>query len=231
MWTTEHSHEEFVRSFHAEVLADYERSGVNPTDWRAGGRSSKAFPNKEDETWWRAHGPSMVQSYADWRENTPDLSLWVTPAGEPAIELELHPVIGGVPVKMFLDRVFQYPDGTLLIVDLKTGSRAPDADLQLGFYRVGLQKVLGVNADLGAYWMARTGGLTPVADISRFNEHLIGGMLRDFNTAVENEVFIPHLSSKCNTCGVNRACYAFGGVEAQHSDPLHPEFNLRGTNV
>lgn len=223
-WTDEDSYVAFNQAFDEEKDNDLRKTGVDPSQWRAGGRISKAWPNKEDELWWRTNGPGMVTAYKEWRESTP-WAIYITPAGLPAIELELHPVIKGVPVKMFIDRVFITPNGEPVIVDLKTGSRTPDSDLQLGFYRVGLEKVLGIQANLGAYWMSRQGGVTPLADLSRYDEHLIGTMLNDFNRAVENEIFLPHLSSSCKTCGVNRACAAFGGAEARAYDPLHPNYS------
>lgn len=222
-WTDEESYVAFNQAFDAEVAADLAKSGVTSDLWRTGGRVSKAWPDKENELWWRANGPDMVTRYRDWREST-NWAIYVTPAGLPAIEIELHPVIGGVPVKMFIDRVFVTPEGELVIVDLKSGSRTPDSDLQLGFYRVGLLKVLGIEANLGAYWMARQGGVTPLADLRRFDEHLIGTMLTDFNRALDNDIFLPHLSSSCRTCGVNRACHAFGGADARRYDPLHPDY-------
>lgn len=223
-WTDEDSYAAFTEAFDTEVAGDLAKSGVAKDTWRAGGRVSKAWPDKENELWWRSHGPEMVTAYKLWRDNIP-WAIYVTPAGEPAIELELHPIIKGVPVKMFIDRVFVTPDGEPVIVDLKTGSRTPDSDLQLGFYKVGLEMVLGIHATYGAYWMSRTGGATPLADLSRFTEHLIGSMLVEFNRAVEQEIFLPHVSSSCRTCGVNKGCAAYGGAEAHLYDPLHPNYS------
>lgn len=224
-WGEHDSLVNFNQSFDEELQADVERTGVQPSGFRAGGRATKAFPNKEDETWWRANGPGMVDSWIQWRAGLESWHIWITPAGEPAIELELNGSVGGVPVKAFLDRIFiDVSTGELNLIDLKTGSREPDNQLQLGFYKVLVQKCLGVEINTGYYWMARKGGLSLPHDLTRFDEHLIGSMLQDFVKARDSGIFIPHLSSSCNTCGVNRACYAFGGAESQVSDPLHPNY-------
>jgi CRISPR/Cas system-associated exonuclease Cas4 (RecB family) len=225
-WEEHDSLVHFNQAFDEEVAKDVEKSGVQPSAFRAGGRVSKAYPNKEDESWWRANGPHMVDAWIEWRAGIPNWQIWETPAGKPAIEMEMNATVGGVPVKAFLDRIFiDVGTGELNLVDLKTGSREPDNPLQLGFYRVLVLKTLGVEVNTGYYWMARKGGLSQPHDLTRFDEHLIGSMLRQFEKAVREEVFIPHLSSSCNTCGVNRACYAFGGAEAQQSDPLHPQYS------
>lgn len=225
-WEEHDSVVHFNQAFLEEIQADVAKSGVQPAGFRAGGRISKAYPNKEDATWWQANGPQMVDSWIEWRAGLQNWHIWETPAGEPAIELQLNGTIGGVPVKAFLDRIFiDVGTGELNLVDLKTGSREPDNPLQLGFYKVLVEKCIGVEVNTGYYWMSRKGGLGAPHDLTRFNEHLIGSMLQQFETAVNNEVFIPHLSSSCNTCGVNRACYAFGGAESQQSDPLHPNYS------
>ena len=51
---------------------------------------------------------------------------------------------GTVPVKMALDRIMQLPDGELVVLDLKTGSRTPSTTLQLGFYSVGIEPYFGL---------------------------------------------------------------------------------------
>lgn len=224
-WTTEDSFWAFTHSFAEELAGDAERSGVPVAEFRAGGRASKAWPNKEDDTWWAAHGPEMVDNWVAFRQALPNWVVWVTPAGLPAIELELNASLNGVPVKAYLDRVFvDTSTGELCIVDVKSGSRTPDSDLQLGFYRVLLYKLFGVEANQGYYWMARKGELTPAVDLSRFDEHLLGSMLATFERAIENDIFIPKLSGLCNSCGVNRACAAFGGAEAHLYDPLHANY-------
>lgn len=222
MWTDERVHEEFANAFHGEIA---ETGELDTSLWRAGGRVSKTWPNKENYAWWKAHGPTQVTNWISWREVNPNLIVWVAPDGEPAIELAITCMIGDVPVRMVIDRVFvNEATGELVIVDLKTGSRTPDSDLQLGFYKVGILKHFGVEVTRGAYWMSRKGELTEPVDLSRYSEHLIGSMLSQFNRAVDSQIFIPHLTNLCNSCSVNRGCYAYGGAQAAKYDPIHPEY-------
>ena len=98
--------------------------------FRAGGRPTKAMPNGEDEGWWRANAPAMIQSWISWRAQNPNLHVW-TVDGVPAIELQVRAEVDladgtKVALKGFIDRVFIDSDtGQLLIVDLKSGKNAP----------------------------------------------------------------------------------------------------------
>ena len=177
---------------------------VDLTNARVGGKASKANPNKEDEAWWQANGPQWVSDYINFRQNNPQWKIWKTPQGVKAVELEVNPVIAGVEVKMFIDRVFDV-NGTLVIVDLKTSSRTPDSDLQLGFYKVGIEQVLGVTITHGAYWMSRKQSMTETLDLSRYTLDTIEYMTRNFDVARKSGIFLPNLSS-CGFCGLAEHC-------------------------
>ena len=94
------------------------------TNARVAGRVSKANPNKEDVQAWQKQGPKWTADYIAWRQANPNWKIWVTPQGAPAIELGLKIVVAGVPVQMYLDRVFEV-DGQLVIMDLKTSQSIP----------------------------------------------------------------------------------------------------------
>jgi hypothetical protein len=125
-----------------------ETEGLDFANARVAGRATKLNPNKEDAAWWYEQGSVWTDNYILWRKNNPNWKIWTTPQGAKAIELELNPVISGVPVKMFIDRIFEV-DGKLVIVDLKTSRARPQSDLQLGFYKVGVEMMLGVEVNLG----------------------------------------------------------------------------------
>lgn len=193
--------------------------------WRAGGRRSKEYPNKEDRSWWLAHGPKMVADYISWRERMLDAGwhIWQAPGGLPAIELELMATFGDIPVKMALDRVFVSPDGELVVVDLKAGSRTPDSDLQLNFYACGMEQVMGIRPQYGSYYMARKGEWTGPVPLTMSIGQLTAE-LQLFNKALDNEIFLPNRGSHCISCGVARACAAVNGAEAHLYDLLHPDY-------
>ena len=146
-----------------------EAEGVDLTFARVGGRTSKAFPNRENVDFWQQTGPEWVQSYIDWRTANTDWKIWYTPEGAPAIELGLTPIFAGVPVKMVLDRVFEV-NGELVVVDLKTSQQTPTSTLQLGFYKLGQKQIFGIDIKYGTYWMARQEGTSNMVDLSSYTE-------------------------------------------------------------
>jgi hypothetical protein len=171
---------------------------------RVAGRSTKANPDREDAVWWMNQGSIWVDNYILWRKNNPDWKIWRTPQGAKAVEIELNPVIADVPVKMVIDRVFEV-NGQLVIVDLKTSARRPVSDLQLGFYKVGLEMQFGVEVNLGNYWMSREAGTGEMIDLSRYTLSMLEYMVSGFDKARKAGVFLPNLSS-CSFCGLTEHC-------------------------
>lgn len=178
--------------------------GVDLTNARVGGRVSKANPNKEDQTFWQTTGPEWVASYVAWRKNNPEWKIWTTPQGVPAIELALAPVFAGVPVKMVIDRVFEV-NGELVVVDLKTSQQTPTSSLQLGFYKAGLERVLGVDIKWGNYWMARHSGTGSMVDLSDYNVDRLEYLVENFDKARKSAIFLPN-TNNCNRCGLTEYC-------------------------
>jgi hypothetical protein len=171
---------------------------------RVAGRATKEFPNKEDANWWNTKGPEWVENYILWRKNNPDWKIWTTQEGIKAIELELNPIIAGVPVKMFIDRIFEV-NGELVIVDLKTSKARPTSDLQLGFYKVGVEEVLKTKVSLGNYWMSRDSGTGEMIDLSRYTLDTLEYFVSGFDKARKSGIFLPNLQS-CSYCGLTAHC-------------------------
>lgn len=205
----------FLESFYAE-RAKY---GDTPSHQiRGAGKPTKARPRGEDELWWMAEGPKMVQRWIDWRAANPDWQIWIAPDGQPGIELAIMPLFAGVGVKMIVDRVFLSPAGKIVVVDLKSGARSQTSDLQLGFYAAGIQKTYGVEVRSGAYWDARKGELSPVQNVSRITPGLMSVWIARFEWARANNIYLPNVSEKCRSCSMSRYCAAYGGSES-HLDP------------
>lgn len=218
----------FNDAWHEEVKDRFEKSGVRPEEWRAAGRKSKEWPEKENADFWQAKGPEMVQAYIDWRTESEDKDwrIWEPEPGKPAIELGITAPIGGITVKGFIDRLFVTPSGELVVVDLKSGSRNPDSDLQLGFYASMVEVAYRVRPKWGAYYKAREGKLIkPLVDLDYLSVELLGGYLRDFKRATQQGIYLPVVGSHCNSCGVARYCAAVDGVDAPNFDPHHPDYS------
>lgn len=194
-----------ITAFHTYMdTAIAEHAGA---EFRAGGRATKAYPNKEDETWWREHGPKQIEAWVEWQDQNPNLEI-LDINGTPAIEIAVSANLDGVTLKGVIDRVFvDTQSGELLIVDLKTGAYPPASQLQLGFYRVALEQTVGLNPQYGAYWMARQGVLSQIEELWHPTE-MITSWLRQTKQLIDDNVFLPHLTNMCKSCGVRDFCYA-----------------------
>lgn len=181
------------------------RSSIAPDNWKAGGRKTKANPNKEDDRWWQENGPVMVDRWIAWRNGDHPLKLWEPTPGVPAIELALNPIWNDTPVQMHLDRVMVNPDGELIVIDLKTGSRNPTSDLQLAFYAAGMDTIFGIRPKWGAYWMGRSGGIKELVDLDEYTTESIIELVTKFDRARKADLFLPNLNH-CIMCNVKDSC-------------------------
>ena len=156
---------------------------------RVGGRATKANPNKEDASFWQSQGPKWVDGYIAWRKHNPNWKIWTAPDGNKAIELALTPVVAGVAVKMIIDRVFEV-DGQLVICDLKTSQQTPSSSLQLGFYKLGIEKTFGVEVKWGNYYMARGNATSEMVDLSEYTTDKMEYLIAQFDKARKAGIFL-----------------------------------------
>lgn len=186
-----------------------ESEGIDLTNARVGGRATKLLPNKEDVNFWQVSGPMWVEDYIAWRQANPNWKIWITPDNRPAIELELMPEIGGVPVKMVIDRIFDV-NGRLVIVDLKTAKNTPTSTLQLGFYKVGLEVTYGQpvyeQEILGTYYMSRDSGTSEMIDLSSYTYDKLEYLVSGFDKARKAGIFLPNTNSCQYMCGLTAHC-------------------------
>ena len=177
-------------------------------DWR----SSRG----QEKDWWLEDGPRQVQGWIDWRNSSGYRPLQL--GDTYAIEARVQADIGGISVLGYIDRLEVNPDGELVILDLKSGSRKPSHKLQLQFYRLLIERSLGLQSTLGGYFMTRKAELVgpdPIPDTSTL-DRLVAGFVR----ARELDIYVPNpAGTLCGVCGVQRACYAVGGIEAEKYAP------------
>jgi hypothetical protein len=217
-----------------EAIVTEELDSGWPRDrWRTAG-----FKPKQDEAWWRANGPKQVQAYIDWYNSQPDVRVWTTPDGRPAVELALNVNFGHHEVQMVIDQV-HVAGSALLILDVKSGGHRPEEHSQLGIYASGIEIAYGIRPRFGAYFMGRgirnqkndnVRYVTEPVDLSD-PEFSVAWYTRQFDLlekADEAGIYMPRLSSMCGMCGVNRACAAYGGLEAHLLDPDHPHYGKAG---
>lgn len=212
----------FTSAFETQIAEMQAESDVPIERWSKAGKGTKAYPNGEDLAWWREQGPDMIDRWIAWRESSP-WSIWVLPDGNPCIEAEIRtPINDDVDIKMFIDRVFVNSAGELIVLDLKTGKRTPESDLQLGVYAHGIQAQYGVRPKWGCYWMARKGEITDLVSLDRYTPGMINAWMNRYLTAVDAGLFIPNLSNMCRACGLRDYCAAYGGGKASND----PDYNL-----
>jgi putative RecB family exonuclease len=179
---------------------------------RAGGRASKAYPNKEDQSWWEVNGLAQVQSWVAWKDSRIAAGWTVD-----EVEVGFQVLIGGVPVRGFIDRVMTDPAGNAWVVDLKTGVHSPAGTLQLGIYRHGLLAATGRDAIMGGYYMTRKGDISEPKSLLHYTEDRLADWLGKTRQAIESELFVPHVTSLCGSCSVAPYCAAVGGTPPDSS--------------
>lgn len=195
-----------------EEIAEKERDQPSFTkdQYKVSGRASAQWPNKEDEAWWRFHGPAMVNRYITWKSRLPwDIYLY---GGKPAIELKLEPVVGEATVVAYVDRVFQIRStGDLVVVDIKTGSRPIKTTVQLGDYKVGLEYTYGEPVKYGTHWMARSGEHGQLAILDAYTQDRMQFEYETFQYERDKGLFVANPGDACGLCSAQPWCYAQSG--------------------
>lgn len=172
---------------------------------RVGGRATKAYPNKEDVSFWQNSGPRWVDGYIQWRKTNTNWKIWTAPDGNPGIELALTSVVKDVKVKMIIDRIFEV-NGELVIVDLKTSQSTPASSLQLGFYKMGIEKTFGVEVKWGTYYMSRGNNISDMVDLSEYTDEKMEYLIETFDKSLKAGLFLPNTNSCQYMCGLTEYC-------------------------
>jgi len=215
------------------ILAEEAESGVPISEWRVGGRASKAWPAKEDRKWWEAQLPAMLGRYRDWRATVPDWEIWRTPEGAPAIELEISVDVPGldVPFLCFIDRIFRLPGGELIVWDAKFGSMPVDDLTQLARYAMAVDLKHGVRPAYGAIYAGRKGELDAVLKdgetlmpLAHLPSSVVAAGLAAEYRLMSVGVYPPRPGRHCSWCDVRRACAWTKGELAWRHDPNHPDY-------
>ncbi len=210
-----------VASFDAEIE---KMKAVEPDleKWLTGGRTKPAIDLKRR----RERVPEQVAKYVVFATSQP-WRIWETPFG-PAVELGFEIEFSGCIVRGYVDQIIRWPDGTLEIVDAKTGAKRPESADQLGIYALGLEIEYGdiFRPALGHFYMAKDGTTTAPVDLTGYTFSKIERWFNDFARAREAGIFIPYPSEDhCRPCDVRRFCSA---VDGEDSGLYHPDPTVRG---
>lgn len=205
--------DKFTDEFEAG-LDELRKRHPDESTWRVAGRATKEKPNKEDVTVWRGLGRELIGKYLDWRVSTVDIWEIATVNGAPGIEVEVTSPLGGVPMKGYVDRLLRAKDdGRLVVSDLKTGTRVPSSPMQLATYSVQLEELMGEPVLWGAFYMARSGTLTPPINLSTFTKDNLGAQYQMLDAGINAGIFLANIDDHCKFCGVRKFCIYQGGNE------------------
>lgn len=164
-------------------------------------------PGSIGEAWRRRAVLLLTRMYDDW------------PSTDGVPVLLEHPVeteLGGIPWRGRIDRVERHPDGTVRVIDYKTGKAPPPAQglsrsLQLGFYWLAAdddREVRHHGPVRGAqFWYALAG--SPKRRVTSLDPaHLdeIRSRLVRIAQLVTNERWTPSAGDACRRCEVKLAC-------------------------
>jgi len=206
-------------SFIAEIGSVEERTGTNPMDWRVAGSATKAWPDKENKAWWDENGRKMFFDFINMWQGS-GMEIWQSPTGVSGVEIEFNNYFGKTLIKAFADLVAVTPDGEIVVIDFKTGKSTPDSSMQLGIYASLMEMQFGIRPTKGYYYSARKAEWKESPGLERWTIGILTELFSKFETAIENEIFLPNVGMGCGTCGVRDYCYAQGGQLAELYDPL-----------
>lgn len=218
-------------AFTHEISITVDETGIFPDDWRAANKGSENFD------WWRVQGEEMLGLYVKQRlagieaatragvspRKLFALTLANGQAPTPVLELELSIHVpgpmGNLEFKSILDQAWLCHDGTLLIVDIKSGRQMPSAfdTFQLGSQAIVLAQQIGLQAPApflkACYYDARKGVFTdPIVALER---HSLEELVYRMHTAESRRqvgIYRPNVSTRtCTGCGVRSLCPMMGG--------------------
>ncbi|WP_158516402.1 PD-(D/E)XK nuclease family protein [Kitasatospora sp. MBT66] len=136
-------------------------------------------------------------------------AIWETPDYDPAIELPFAIDLDGVEVIGYIDQIREWPDGSLEIVDVKTGSKTPDWDLQLGMYRLAIIEAYELAGPVsGSFFMLKDGKYVPAKNLEAYTRDRLTAWFKSLDRGVESQVYLPNPGSQCRICSVWKYCSA-----------------------
>jgi hypothetical protein len=215
------------KHFAVQIAETEAKSDVPKGEWRASGRKSAKWPDKETEEWWNENGPVFLASWASWRLNGP-WEIWTTAEGVPGIEIGVNVDVGEClgcggehPVKGSIDRLMYNPadPDSVVVVDIKSGAE-PDDHLQLGTYAKGVRDLMGVDPTYGTYWLARTGSTTLLHPMAKYSDEYLAYEYGNARKGMEAGIFLPKVTRMCNGCSQRQNCFAYGGENSAEYSPL-----------
>ena len=152
-------------------------------------------------------GMDQVVKYKEYYEQkAPQEVIWITPDGEPAIELRFDLDLDGTKVVGYIDQVIEHPEHGIIVRDIKTGNK-PGDDFQLAVYAVAVNDRYDTEISVGDYWMGRAGKPTVPYKLDDWSKEAITEQFKEVDEGIRAERFDPDPEeSKCRFCSVETSC-------------------------
>lgn len=160
-------------------------------------------------------GMAQVADYLEFAEAHKEEWRILTLDGVKALELRFEMDLGVpgnlVRVVGYIDQMVEYRNGAIRPRDLKTGTKRPDWEVQLGVYALAMRDVFKI-ADVwhGDYYMCKDKGVTKPYNLEAFTRESVTDWFHTLEEAVSREIFLPNPGSMCNVCDVWQWCSAVG---------------------
>ena len=195
----------YVQVYDKEI-ASFDEVNPNRDRWLRAPKSS----SETDISNRRELGDLLLRNYSQFVLDETRRPLFWLDDYTPGIELPFSVTFGDIEVRGKVDRVERLGDGSLHIIDLKTGNRE-SAKLQLGIYKVALEKELGIRVSRASFFYAKDGKLVTLTDweLVRYTEEYVTDLLLALDRGINNEVYIPNVTQSCFLCPVKRECREF----------------------
>lgn len=198
------------RQKYAEEVNRYLEETPNTRYWQ----SSGPYPGEEDIPRRHKIGLEHVDRYLNWYAAHPEEVIWITPDGEPAIELGFSLDLGGVEVRGMLDQaIVVRPDevqadpspANVVARDIKTGN-APGKVEQLSIAGAVIQQHDPASvATHGDFFMTKSGRPTYPYDLISVDVLTEKFLTLEENIQAGNFPASP-TPKKCDRCDVKNSC-------------------------
>jgi putative RecB family exonuclease len=115
-------------------------------------------------------------------------------------------------IKGSIDCLLRWPDGSLTIDDVKTGSpdNSEDDIRQLQVYLFAGQKT-GLNVTAARYWFTKLDRASPWVTLKPWmDEDYFTGVFETLDTAIGRSIFLPNPGKHCGLCSFKSVCSVMG---------------------
>lgn len=202
--STEQSVVTFIDEYDTAVQEQIDKG--HPVEaWIAGGRTKPVDDIKRRAIL----GARQVRDYIAWAPQQP-FKMWELPDGSPAVEVPFHLMLDGLEVRGMIDQIVEYTDGTVLVRDLKTGTKLPDSTLQLGTYDLAFESLFDFRPGIGDFYMAKNNAPTKPVSLLNWTLDNVSRAYNNVDRAIKDQVFIPNVGENCGICSVSKYCSALG---------------------